>query len=62
MTLLWFALLRFATKIFWLSPVLPWAACIATLIVSYLALRKLALPSEDPAADIAQGKTTASNS
>jgi PAP2 superfamily len=30
-TLLWFALLSFATQIFWLSPLLPWTLVIATV-------------------------------
>jgi hypothetical protein len=33
-TLLWFALLSFATQIFWISPVLPWAMVVCTVAVS----------------------------
>jgi len=33
-TLLWFALLSFATQIFWISPVLPWAMVACTVAVS----------------------------
>jgi len=31
-TLLWFVLLRYATHRFWLSPLLPWLACLLTVI------------------------------
>ena len=38
MTLAWIALLRFDVKIFWISPVIPWSACLAT-VVSVIILR-----------------------
>jgi hypothetical protein len=44
-TLGWFAALRFAPGFFWLSPVIPWLACILTLLLSYYCLRRLLYPS-----------------
>jgi hypothetical protein len=40
-TLGWFALLRHATHFFWMSPVLPWSFCIATVVLSLLSERQL---------------------
>ncbi len=31
LTLGWFAALRVGVKLFWLSPILPWLACLATV-------------------------------
>ena len=39
LTLAWFAALRYATGIFRMSPVAPWAACAATLVMSWYWLR-----------------------
>jgi len=57
-TLLWFALLRYAAKSFWVSPVLPWMACLITIISGWYFASALELPetrvemlpSEAPAA------------
>ncbi len=38
---LWIAALRSASKLFWLSPVIPWGACLATLFVCILACKHL---------------------
>jgi len=40
-TVAWLLALRFAIKIFWLSPAIPWAACLLTLVVCYASLRPL---------------------
>ena len=39
--LLWFSLLRFATPLFWISPAIPWALSIGTILGSLLQQRKL---------------------
>jgi hypothetical protein len=44
-TLAWFAALRFAPGFFWLSPVIPWLACFATLLVSSYCLHGLLFSS-----------------
>lgn len=41
LTLVWFALLRYGTQVFRVSPVIPWAACGATLIGCWYLLRRL---------------------
>ena len=38
-TLGWFAILRYETRLFWISPVVPWFACILTVGLTLLALR-----------------------
>jgi hypothetical protein len=38
-TLGWFALLRYETRLFWISPVVPWIACILTVGLTLLVLR-----------------------
>lgn len=51
-TLLWFALLSFYTRLFWVSPLLPWAMIVATLVPSVLLWQRLlgATPkTEEPA-------------
>jgi hypothetical protein len=59
LTLAWFAALRFGVKFFWLSPILPWLACIATVAAVFFLQNRLdaasparisELPAEDPAA------------
>jgi hypothetical protein len=45
----WIAALRFAPKLFWLSPVVPWGACLATLLLSFFACKKL--PGLSPSAE-----------
>lgn len=40
-TLSWFALLRGALHFFWISPVLPWSFCAATVVLSLLCERLL---------------------
>jgi hypothetical protein len=37
----WLMLLRYATKIFWISPVLPWLACVVTVGFTIICERKL---------------------
>jgi hypothetical protein len=57
LTLLWFALLRYAAQIFRFSPALSWAACLATLLVCWKWLRPFTddenygLVAETPGAD-----------
>ena len=34
-TLLWFALLRYANHFFWVSPLVPWVACIFTIALTW---------------------------
>jgi hypothetical protein len=46
MTVVWIELLRFGVKVFWISPVIPWMACIATVVASIVCQRRLALFSE----------------
>jgi hypothetical protein len=41
-TLIWLALLSFSTKIFWSSPVVPWAMIVATVAPSILFWNRLA--------------------
>jgi hypothetical protein len=40
-TLAWFAALRLGPKLFWVSPVIPWAACLVTLVLSSFSARGL---------------------
>jgi hypothetical protein len=61
--LTWFVTLRFATRLFWVSPVVPWMACLLTVLVSFWAGKKLLgveeqpMPSRKPmfAARVAEG-------
>jgi len=41
LTLGWIGALRFALKIFWISPVLPWACCILTVASAVFVQRSL---------------------
>lgn len=45
-TLLWFALLTFATRVFWITPLLPWIIVIATVGVTVILQRRLQLALE----------------
>ncbi len=47
-TLLWLVTLHFAVHVFWISPVLPWAACVATIGFCWVARQGL----RDPAVGI----------
>ncbi|HEV7968299.1 MAG TPA: phosphatase PAP2 family protein [Candidatus Acidoferrales bacterium] len=54
-TLGWFAVLRHAAKLFWVSPILPWSFCAATVVLSLLSERLLrqrsvAVARQSPAA------------
>src|SRR4029077_3328041 len=40
-TLIWLALLSFTTKIFWISPILPWSIIVATVAPSVLLWNRL---------------------
>lgn len=40
-TLAWMAAVSFATPLFWISPVIPWAMVIATIFVSSLLAHRL---------------------
>jgi hypothetical protein len=40
-TLIWFALLSFYTPVFWISPLLPWAMIVATVVPSVLLWHRL---------------------
>lgn len=44
-TLAWIAALRFAPGFFWISPAIPWLACLLTLGLSAYCFRKLLSPS-----------------
>jgi hypothetical protein len=33
--LIWFAALRFAPRFFWISPIIPWTACVATVALTF---------------------------
>jgi hypothetical protein len=59
LTLAWFAALRFGVKFFWLSPILPWLACAATVAAVFFLQNRLdaanpagvsELPAEEPVA------------
>jgi hypothetical protein len=39
--LLWFAVLRWENRLFWVSPVVPWGACVATVALGWCFARKL---------------------
>jgi PAP2 superfamily len=41
LTLGWFAALRVAVKLFWLSPILPWLACLSTVAAVVILQRRL---------------------
>ncbi len=41
LTLAWILALRYSPKIFWVSPIAPWGACLLTLLLSYVLGRKL---------------------
>lgn len=46
-TLAWFGALRFGSDVFWLSPLVPWTACLVTAIGTLWAARQfLSLPAE----------------
>jgi hypothetical protein len=53
-TAAWFLALRFALKVFWASPMIPWAACMATLLLCFHARTQMleAAPSLDPAPEL----------
>lgn len=42
MTLAWIAILRLDVKFFWISPILPWTACIATVVSAIFLRQRLA--------------------
>lgn len=46
-TMLWFALLRFVNRLFWTSPVVPWALVIATIALVTIRQRELARAAAD---------------
>ena len=46
MTVVWIELLRFSVKIFWISPAVPWLACVATVFFAALIQNRLARHSE----------------
>ena len=41
LTLGWIAALRFALKVFWISPILPWICCILTVASAVFVQRQL---------------------
>ncbi len=51
-TLVWIELLRFNVKIFWISPVIPWLACIATVAAVIFLRQRLADVAETPASPV----------
>src|SRR5580693_8129871 len=54
-TLIWLALLSYATPLFWISPLIPWAMIVATVSSSVFLWRRLlrARPEELPARSLA---------
>ena len=46
LTLAWIAALRFALRVFWISPVLPWTCCILTIASAILVRRHLAAATD----------------
>jgi hypothetical protein len=51
-TLMWFALLSFYTRLFWISPLLPWGMIVATVVPSVLLWNRLLaanIKKEEPA-------------
>lgn len=51
LTLLWFVMLRYATPVFRISPVVSWLACAGTLWLSWYWLRPFGLQTKSAAAD-----------
>ena len=49
-TMGWLLALRFAIRTFWMSPLIPWAACILTVVGSLWAGKKLLLLEREPEA------------
>ncbi len=45
-TLAWIELLRFNVKMFWISPVIPWVACIATVVSASILRQQMADAAE----------------
>lgn len=45
-TLAWFAALRYATRFFWISPLIPWALCVCTIAITVVLERKLQRQAE----------------
>jgi hypothetical protein len=41
LTLGWIGALRFELRVFWVSPVIPWSCCIATVVSAVLVQRSL---------------------
>ena len=59
MTLGWFALLRYAPHIWWISPAIPWGASAATVVAcSMLATRLLTAPSRSSIIGLGPSPTT----
>ncbi len=48
-TLAWLVSLRFAPRIFWSTPILPWILCAATAVCSFYLERRLHTVSREPA-------------
>jgi len=49
-TLGWLVALRYAIRTFWISPLIPWVACLLTVVVSLWAGKKLLLLEREPEA------------
>jgi len=47
LTLAWIAMLRFALKMFWISPILPWACCVLTVATAVFVQRRLETAMEN---------------
>jgi hypothetical protein len=61
-TLTWLALLRLATPLFWISPIVPWGLIIATILLSWIYERRLqssnyssAVPEAELGIDVSGG-------
>ena len=44
MTGIWFVALRYAIRVFWVSPLIPWLSCALTLVVCCYAARRVSMP------------------
>ena len=47
-TLAWLATLRYGAKLFWSSPIVPWALSAATMAIAYVRQAKLDAANETP--------------
>jgi hypothetical protein len=58
LTLLWFALLRYASRIFWVSPMISWTICAVTVLVCWRSVRPLWEPQDEQAEFLEANRAT----